>query len=434
MVSIDILLDIAIILFVSKIFGLVMRKIGIPQVVGYLLAGLLIGPAIWGELFNGWSIVGESDVLNILAEIGVIMIMFSAGLETDIKEMKKSGGKATLIAMGGVLLPMALGFAIAIMFLGTENLLRCVFVGTILTATSVGITVATLKELGVLKSKVGNAIVSAAIIDDIIGMIILSIVIGFKDVNENPLIVTGKIVLFFVCAIAVGILIKIIFQKISAKHPHSRRVPIMSLAVCFLYAWAAEKLFGVADITGAYIAGLILSFNKKDAEYVDRKIEINSYMLFAPLFFANIGIKISFQNFTPELLVFGLCFVLVGILGKIVGSGGFAKLLGFNLKDSTKIGVGMIARGEVALIVTQKGISAGLIEPQYMTVVVMLILVSSLLAPILLKLLYKGDTFLDTPEHNHIDIEKSANFAANLEGEHVLPHAPDNNNTTVSST
>jgi Kef-type K+ transport system membrane component KefB len=389
-----ILLDIAIILISSKILGLIARKIGLPEVTGFLIAGILVGPAIWSPAFNGFSIVEKSEFLNVLAQIGVIMLMFSAGLETDFTEMKKSGVKAFVIALFGVLVPMGLGMAVSIPFLGTENILSAVFIGTILAATSVGITVAALRELGVLKGRVGTTIVSAAIIDDILGMIALSVVIGFKDVNEKPLLVIGKIALFFVCAVLLGKLISIIINRLGRTQPHKRRIPILCLGVCFLYAWAAEALFGVADITGAYIAGLILSFNKSSAEYIDRKIEINSYMFFAPIFFTNIGIKMSFNNLTPHLLLFGVCVVGAGMVGKIVGCGGSAWLLKYKFKDSLKIGVGMLTRGEVALVVAEKGISAGLIDESFMTIIVLLILVTSLLGPILLKLLYRSDTVL----------------------------------------
>jgi Kef-type K+ transport system membrane component KefB len=153
----------------------------------------------------------------------------------------------------------------------------------------------------------------------------------------------------------------------------------------------SEYVFGVADITGAYIAGVILSTNHKSAAYVDKRVNTNTYMIFGPIFFANIGIGMAFDQMSIKMFLFGLVFVLFAILGKIIGCGAIAKATKFSLKDSLKIGVGMIARGEVALVVTQKGVDAGIIEGKYMTVVVMLVLVSSILAPILLKLLFKND-------------------------------------------
>lgn len=399
----SILLDLAIILFATKAMGMLMRKIGLPQVVGMVIAGLLIGPAIWGQ-FGWWSPIRptpESTVfLKGIAEIGVVMILFSAGLETDVKELKRSGLFATLIAFGGVLVPIAGGFLLAVPFLGGFSaiaadktiLLDAVFIGVILAATSVGITVETLKEMGRLKGKVGTIILSAAIIDDVIGIVVLSIAIGFKDTSVNPWMTLLMTVLFFVAAIAVGLLLNRGFKWLMQKYPHNRRVPIFGLVVCFVYAYCAEKLFGIADITGAYVAGIMLS-TLKESHYIDRKVDINSYMIFAPVFFANIGINTSFAGFNGTVLLFSLLFVLVGIAGKIIGCGGVAKLCRFSWRDSTQIGVGMIARGEVALVVCNKGLEGGLFQNvpiNPMVAVIMLVIISSLLCPILLKLAFKG--------------------------------------------
>lgn len=399
----SILLDLAIILFATKAMGMLMRKIGLPQVVGMVIAGLLIGPAIWGQ-FGWWSPIRptpESTVfLKGIAEIGVVMILFSAGLETDVKELKRSGLFATLIAFGGVLVPIAGGFLLAVPFLGGFSaiaadktiLLDAVFIGVILAATSVGITVETLKEMGRLKGKVGTIILSAAIIDDVIGIVVLSIAIGFKDTAVNPWMTLLMTVLFFVAAIAVGLLLNRGFKWLMQKYPHNRRVPIFGLVVCFVYAYCAEKLFGIADITGAYVAGIMLS-TLKESHYIDRKVDINSYMIFAPVFFANIGINTSFAGFNGTVLLFSLLFVLVGIAGKIIGCGGVAKLCRFSWRDSTQIGVGMIARGEVALVVCNKGVEGGLFQNvpiNPMVAVIMLVIISSLLCPILLKLAFKG--------------------------------------------
>ena len=416
----QILLDLAIILFATKFLGILMKKIGLPQVVGAVVAGLLIGPAIWGQ-FGWWSPIRPTEessfFFNGLAEIGVIMILFSAGLETDFKELKSSGLKSTLIAAAGVVVPMALGFLVAVSFMGGFSALKngtvaleAAFIGVILTATSVGITVETLKEMGKLKGKVGTTILSAAIIDDVIGIVVLSIVLGFKDPSSNPWKTLLMTVLFFAAAIAVGILIHLLFKWLAKRYPHKRRVPIFGLVLCFTYAFIAEKVFGIADITGAYIAGVTLC-NLKQTEYIDRKIDVNSYMIFSPVFFANIGITASFDGFTLSLFLFGLAFVAVGIIGKIAGCAAVAKMCKFNNRESLQIGAGMIARGEVALVVCRKGLQGGLfvgtaINP--LVPVIMLVVISSLLAPILLKVLFKGekdDTLPLTPVgENNSDI------------------------------
>ncbi len=389
------LLDLAIILFMTKILGLVMKKLGLPQVVGALLAGILIGPAIWSPLTGGKFIpVSPSEFLKFLAELGVIMIMFSAGLETDLKELRRSGLKASFIALAGVLVPLGLGFAVAIPFFGLKdmhNVLSCVFIGVIITATSVSITVETLRELGKLKGRVGTVVLSAAIIDDVIGIIVLTFVIGLKNPGETqPYMVLIKTALFFVLGIGVGIGLNFLFRFLAKKYPHKRRVPIFGLVVCFVYAFCAAKFFGIADITGAYLAGIMLS-NLKETGYIERKVDVSSYMIFTPVFFANIGIETSFAGFKPQILLFCVLFLLAGLGGKIIGCGLSAKACRFSWRESLQVGVGMMARGEVALIVAQKGIRAGLLSPVYLTAVILLVVISSLVTPIVLKLMFRGD-------------------------------------------
>ncbi len=402
------LLELALILLFTKGFGILMKRLGLPQVVGAIIAGLFLGTAIWSPLTGGAFVpVRESDTLSIIAEIGVVMIMFSAGLETDLKELKNTGLVAMLIAAFGVVVPLGLGFLVAMPFFGTADfkaVLSCVFVGVIITATSVSITVETLKELGKLKGKVGTAILSAAIIDDVVGIVILTVVMGLDNpsgagAGAAALDVVLKTVLFFVCAIGVGVLLNTVFKWLVKKYPHRRRVPILGLAVCFLYAYAAEHFFGIADITGAYLAGIILS-NLKDTGYIENKVDVGSYMIFSPVFFASIGIKTTFEGMTPSILLFAALFVLAGIAGKIIGCGGAAKMCSFGMKDSLKIGVGMIARGEVALIVAQKGVESGLVPAVYLSAVIALVIVSSLLAPILLKVLFKSDAAKRLPLAN----------------------------------
>ncbi|MBR3283600.1 MAG: cation:proton antiporter [Ruminococcus sp.] len=380
--------DLAIIIVSAKICGLLAQKLKAPQVVGEILAGLFIGPACFG-------IVGNSDYLSLLAEIGVVMLMFGAGLETDLKELMKTGLKALIVACVGVFVPLLGGTLLYSCFygfhkVGTDEFYRAVFIGTIMTATSVGITVQTLKELGRLKGTIGTLIMSAAIIDDIIGIIVLTFVIGFKNPDSKPVDVVIHTGLFIVFSFGVGFLTYYIFKFIDKRHPHQRRIPILGLALCMFLAFAAEEYFGIADITGAYVAGLILC-SLKDSEYIARKVDINSYMIFGPVFFASIGLNTTFDGFTAELLIFSLGFVLVALLTKIIGCGLTAKIMRFGFKDSLKVGVGMMTRGEVALIVAKKGLSVEMLDPKYFASVILLIIVSSILTPIILKLLYRGE-------------------------------------------
>ena len=383
-----VLKDLAIIIIAAKLFGIIARKLKAPQVVGEIIAGLIIGPSILG-----W--VNQTDFLVQMAEIGVILLMFSAGLETDLKELVKTGPIATLIACAGVFIPLIFGAAFYMLYYGiapwgSEEFYKAVFVGTILTATSVSITVQSLKEMGKLKGKVGTTILSAAIIDDIIGIIVLTFVIGFKNPESSPLSVIINTILFFVLAVGVGFISYKVFKWVDKRYPHTRRIPIAGLAYCFLLSFVAERFFGIADITGAYVAGIILcSIN--DSSYIERKVDINSYMLFGPVFFASIGLKTNIDNVNGSILLFSLGFVIVGLISKIVGCGLMARACKFKGRDALKIGVGMMTRGEVALIVSQKGLSVGLLEPIYFTSVILLIIVSSISTPIILKLLYSKD-------------------------------------------
>ena len=380
--------DLAIIVIAAKACGILARKLKAPQVVGEIVAGLLIGPSLLG-----W--VQQTDFLMVMAEVGVVLLMFSAGLETNLKELMKTGPIALVIACAGVFIPLGAGTLFYMAMYGaapwgSERFLKAVFVGTIMTATSVSITVQTLREMGRLKGRVGTTILSAAIIDDVIGIIVLTVVIGFKDENSRASTTIISTALFFVFALVIGYVFYRVFKKIDSMYPHTRRIPIAGLALCLGLAYIAERYFGIADITGAYVAGIILC-NIQDSEYIARKMDINSYMLFGPIFFASIGLKTDIKNFSMTLLIFSIGFVLVALVAKIIGCGLVARLCRFSGKDSLKIGIGMMTRGEVALIVAQKGLSAGFLESEYFTAVILLIIVSSVVTPILLKILYHGE-------------------------------------------
>ncbi len=383
-----ILKDLAIIIVFAKFFGLIARKCKAPQVVGQIVAGLIIGPSVLG-------LVQQSDFITQMAEVGVILLMFSAGLETNLKDLLKTGPIAFLIACAGVLVPLVGGALLYMGFYGmapwgSDKFYEAVFIGVIMTATSVSITVQALKDLGKLKGKVGTTILSAAIIDDVLGIIVLTFVIGFKNPDSNPGKVVISTVLFFLMALVVGYVLFKIFNFIDKKHPHTRRIPILGLALCFAFSYVAEVYFGIADITGAYVAGIVLC-SIEDSGYIAEKMDISSYMIFGPVFFASIGLKTAIDNVNGEIILFSIGFVIVAMVCKIIGCGLMARICRFNGADSLKIGVGMMTRGEVALIVSQKGLSVGMIDPVYFTAVILLIIVSSISTPIMLKMLYSKD-------------------------------------------
>lgn len=384
--------DLAIILFSAKAFGIIARKLHAPEVVGEILAGVIIGPALLG-------FVSETDFINKMAEIGVIMLMFEAGLATDMKKLKQTGLKATAIACAGVFVPMILGTILFMCFygfgdIGSEQFYKGLFIGTIMSATSVSITVAALKELGKLNGTVGTTIVSSAIIDDVIGIIVLTFVLSVKDTNTNVWMIILKAVLFFAVAIISGFIVYQVFKWLDKRYEHTRRIPIIALVYCIAMAYISKTFFGIAEITGAYAAGIVLC-NLHDAKYVERRVDISAYMVFAPIFFAGIGLKVSFETMNLKLLFFSIAFVIVACLAKIIGCGAVAKLCRFNFNDSIKIGIGMMTRGEVALITAKAGLAVGLITPEFFTGVIMLILFSSIVVPILLKSMFKKQPAAD---------------------------------------
>ena len=355
--TLDILKNLAIILVAAKLLGIVARKLGAPQVVGEIIAGLIVGPCML-------NFVSYDGFISGMAEIGVILLMFSAGLGTDLKELIKTGPVALLVAFAGVIVSVLGGAAVYLGFgfgEGDLAMLEAVFMGTILAATSVSITVQALKEMGHLKGRVATTILSAAIIDDVIGIVLLTVVIGFKSPDVQPASVCINIVLFFVLAFILGFALYFLFKWLDKLWPHSRRIPIFGLVLCFACAYCAEEFFGIADITGAYVAGIILC-NIKDSQYIERKMDVSSYMIFGPVFFASIGLQTSFNDFNLSMLWFSIAL---------------------------KIGVGMMNRGEVGLIVAKKGLDTGLMAPQFFAPIIILIIVSSLATPILLKVVYK---------------------------------------------
>lgn len=394
----ELFLPLAILLVLSKLLMKVCNKVGLPSVIGMLLAGVFMS---FIKYIPGQTVFTDTTMtgFGFIAKIGVVIILFSSGLETDLNKIKKIGIPALIITCAGVLVPMGLGFVVSVLFHGGfENLTRdtalaCLFYGTILTATSVSISVQTLRELGKLDSTVGTTIVTAAIIDDILGIVVLSFVLAMKD-NSNgatsPATVVFKTIAYFIAVVILAVIANKIFTALDKRFPHHRLIPICSLALCFLVAYVSERYFGIADITGAYVVGLILSTNS-DSEYIDAKADILGYMIFVPVFFGNIGISTEFGSINTEMLLFGVAFILTGMIGKVFGCGLTARACSYNTSDSLKIGVGMMARAEVALVTAQKGVEFGVVDNSIMPFIVILIIVTSFATPITLQKLYKHD-------------------------------------------
>lgn len=384
MASYHYLLDIALILLGTKAFGLFTRKLRMPAVVGALIAGILLGPAILN-----W--VQPSDLISSLSEIGVIVLMFGAGLETSITDLRKAGLKALVIAVLGVLVPLVLGYLVASFYnVGPQAWIGNLFLGVILTATSVGITVETLKEMGAMKTTSGNAILAAAVIDDVLGIVALTVVSGLADSSVDVGMVLLKIVLFFVFAVIIGIVLHKVFAWWFDHDSRGglQRYSIISFAFALIMAYVSEEFFGVADITGSFVAGLIISGTSQCA-YVTKRIGTLSYLLISPVFFASIGLKLEPLNFSGEVLILILLLCIVALASKIVGCGLGALLCHYSKSQSMRIGCGMVSRGEVALIVANRGMALGIFPSFFVTPVLLCVVFTTVITPILLKVVYK---------------------------------------------
>ena len=406
--------QLALILGSTKILGLITKKFKMPQVVGALLAGLIFGPAVLGNLLSDVVIGGhhlvnltltETPFIKYLSEIGVIVLMFTAGLTTDVKELKKCGKASFIIALCGVIVPLVLGGGFTYLYMeegwiaSTKNcttLMQAIFVGVILTATSVSITVETLQEMGKLKTESGNAILGAAIIDDILGIVALTIVTslssGSKSSGGDPLwLVLLKIFLFFVFVVVFGFIVYQIFKKWFKRDKKvMHRHAIGAFVVCLIMAFCAEYFFGVADITGAFFAGVVISMTQKD-QTIASKFDVVGYMLLSPVFFASIGLKVdgdAIMSMNGIIILFAILLTVLAILTKVIGCGAGAKMCGYNNYQSLQIGVGMISRGEVALIVANKGIEQGLMSSEIVAPVIIVVIVTTIITPILLKIVF----------------------------------------------
>lgn len=374
------LVSVAIIMLTTKVLGDLTKKVSMPQVVGALLAGVLVGPSCLG-------LISETDFIACTAEIGVILLMFTAGLDTDVNEIKKNSIACLTIASIGVVVPLVGGTLCYYYFfdIGSsyDEILRAVFVGVVLTATSVSITVEALREMGKLEGRVGNAILGAAVLDDIIGIIVLTIVSSLKDTSVSVGVVLVKIGIYIVLMCAIG-LILIKLKPLIDRQYRKQSITTYALAACLIISFVSEYFFGVASITGAYLLGLFLSTHKVKDEVAD-KVRRPSYLFFSPIFFASVGLKVELDGLTEELLIFSVLLLLIAVFTKIIGCGLGAKVCGFTTTESVQVGVGMVSRGEVALIVSQKGYAMGLMSASLFPPVVLVVIATTIITPIILK-------------------------------------------------
>ena len=377
MIDPDIFLIIALILISTKAFAVFMKRFHLPQVIGALLAGVLMGPAVIG-------FIEPNGVISVIAEFGVIFLLFSAGLETDFRQLRKTLKSSLVISALGVVLALVGGLAAALLF-GFPPF-ESFFIGIIIASMSTSITVEALSEMGKLKSTTGTALLGASLFDDIFVIIILAVTMGMNGSEFNIgsiMIIIVKIIAFLAFAVFSGFCINKLFNWLYGKFGNRGRFTIFAIAYCFLMAYLAE-LFGLADITGAYIAGIAFS-STRNAQTLETKTHELSYMIFTPVFLANIGLHTSFSGMTSNMLLFTALLVGVAIVSKLVGCGFGAKICRFSNRESVQIGVGMVARGEVSFIVAAKGIAAGYVSTMMYPSVIIVVLVTVLITPLLLK-------------------------------------------------
>lgn len=381
-----IFLDLAIILVATKIGGILSNKIKMPAVLGALIAGVLIGPSVL-------NIVKDSEGLKLLADLGVVMLMFLAGMETDLNEFKKAGLSSLLIAIGGVILPFIFGTLSAYGFF--SDFYENIFIGVILTATSVSISVETLNELGKLKTRAGMNILGAAVIDDIIGLIIVSFVLSFAQtakaggsasIGSVMLMVSLKVLIFCIASVIVIAFLPKLLNRFVENEKNFSLLTIIAIALALIFAFLAEEL-GIASITGAYVCGLVISAVNKKETIVHKVKTISTYFL-TPVFFASIGLATNIKSINSSMLLLSLLLLITAIVGKILGCGIVAKLYGMSNEESIQIGAGMVSRGEVALITTNLGLQAGIITENLYIPTLIVVVVTTLITPILLKMAF----------------------------------------------
>lgn len=381
------LLSIVIILIFTNIGGIVSKKFKMPEVLGALIAGVIIGPVVL-------NIIQYDDNLKLLSGLGVIMLMFLAGLETDVEQFKKAGFSSFIIALAGVIVPLVLGTLGASIFF--SNMWENIFVGVILTATSVSITVETLKELGKLNSKSGVNILGAAVIDDVLGLVLISVVLAVAQTSgsgaqETNMTLSMILVFVQIIAFCVGAMLGVVYlpkllNQLTKKLKSKRELLTFSIAFALLIAFIAEKI-GIAAITGAYMAGLILS-SLDVKEYLEKNVKAISSGFLTPIFFASVGIEANLEGVNTEMIMITAVMFIVAILGKLVGCGFAARMLKISKVESIQIGVGMISRGEVALITANIGLQNGIISEEVFLPTLIVVILTTMVTPLFLKMAF----------------------------------------------
>ena len=382
MIDTSLFLIIALILLSTKALAIFMKTIHMPQVIGALVAGVLLGPAVF-------NLVQPSETISVIAEFGVVLLLFTAGMETDFRLLRSSLKPSLLISTIGIIVALGGGFAAAFLF-GKPSF-ESFFIGVVIASMSTSITVEALSEMGKLKTRAGTAILGASLFDDIFVIIILAVTMGMGSAGFSIVslaLILLKIVIFFAIASVGGFLVNKLFNWSYGRFGEKKRLSVFAIAYCFLMAYLAERM-GLADITGAYIAGIAFC-STRCVEYLETKTHSLSYLFFTPVFLANIGLHTSFDGMTSSLIIFTFVLVGVAVLSKVIGCGLGAKICKFTNRETMQVGVGMIARGEVSFIVASKGIAAGYLSSLIFPSIIVVVLITVFITPLLLKAAFSG--------------------------------------------
>ena len=375
----DLLLPLAVLLIAAEIGAALAHAVRMPRVVGQIGAGLLLGPSLL-------NVVGDGPEVNLLAGVGALAILATAGLETNLAAMRRVGRAAFLAAVGGVIVPLVAGTALALGF--GLDVRASVFCGAILTATSVGITAAALQSMGLLTGRAGMTILAAAVIDDVLGLVVLAVVVAETTSGSSLLGLFVPMALTLIVA-AIGLRHLPGHLHRVVEHFHVRGGGLAAMVgFVLLVAWAFERLGGLAGITGAYVAGLALAESPLADRLKDGLIRAGE-ALCVPIFFASIGLAADLRTI-PPVLPFALALVAVACIGKLVGSGLGARIGGLDRTDSTLVGIGMIGRGEVALVAATLGLTSGAIGSGVYAAVVLMAVATTVIAPIGIALWARG--------------------------------------------
>ncbi len=382
--TLQLVLLLGIIIFAAKVGGLLSMRLGQPAVLGELLAGLILGPTVFdllGAAAFASSHIGETIVE--LGELGVIFLMFTAGLEVDFAELVKAGRAAMSAGVLGVVVPLILGALVALAF--GFPLMNSIFIGLILTATSVSISAQTLLELGFMRSKEGLALLGAAVIDDVIVVLLLSVLLALFGVGHGEVgMIFARMAVFGVGATIIGVWVLPRALRWINRLPISEGEMAFVISVTFGYAWAAEYVGTLAAITGAFIAGVFFARTPLRHSIIQRMRTL-TYAFFVPIFLISIGLKANARLLGLDGLLFAGMIILAAIVGKVLGCGLGARLGKFSTREALRVGVGMISRGEVGLIVAAIVLGDGLITQAVYSTMVVMVLATTLVTPILLR-------------------------------------------------